>query len=121
MAVLVYADRDRLRAEAVIDATGVALVTFRRPPPGFFYLIERIAVSSTSALNTVASVYVGTVDPMNLIDFTQTGNGDIADEDSPILIGEQEDVLIQWTGGTPGAFVRARLQVVKGKLTPNQF
>lgn len=102
---------NRLRAQAVATAAGVADISFGRPPAGWTWHVQRIAVQSDSLLVPVCTVYEGAIDQANVIDFTTTGNGDVADQSSPILV--TEELLLRWTGATPGANVYARVQIIE--------
>lgn len=79
--------------------------------------IERIAVSSTSATVTTATVYVGGVDPANMVDFTPAGNGDIADETQPILVPGNSVVQVRWTGATDNSVGTVHFRGWAGAVT----
>jgi hypothetical protein len=96
-------------------AGGLAEVVFQVPQDRVWQ-IERIVVSTTSAAVTSASVYVGTADPANLVDFTPAGNGDVADEVHPIVAPAGNALRIRWTGMTAGAVGTVRLQGWAGGL-----
>jgi hypothetical protein len=97
-------------------AGGVMEVAFQVPGDRV-WRIERIAVSSTSAAVTTATVYVGAVDPANIVDQTPAGNGDIADETNPIFVPGNAVLRVRWTGATNGAVGTVRLGGWAGALT----
>lgn len=94
---------------------GVMEVGFATPADRVWQ-IERIAVSSTSAAVTTAIVYVGAVDPANIVDLTPAGNADIADEINPIVVPANSVLRVRWTGATDGAVGTARIQGKSGGL-----
>ena len=101
----------RVAVLPVLDAAGAYTMSFGRPPAGSAWLVERINVIVVgSALATTARVYEGTVDSIPL-DTTLSGNDAVADESSPIYV--TDELLIRWTGGTPGAVPAARVQVIQ--------
>ena len=92
------------------DAAGLMSVTFEPVPPGYLWLIQRATVSTTSTAATRAMMYAGAPSPQNFVDGTNSGNLDISDENAPIMLDSSTQLLIQWTGATPGATGTARIQ-----------
>lgn len=95
--------RRRVVVTAPADSSGVMLGRIPGPDAGYLWLIERMAVSTTSSGPTTAIVYAGIIDPAYVLDATQMGNADIADEASPILLDSAQDLICQWTGASSGA------------------
>lgn len=89
---------------------GIMLATFDPVPPGNFWLLERITVSTTSTTGTRALVYAGAPSAGNFVDGTERGDLDTADEASPILIESSLSLLVIWTGASPGAVGTVRIQ-----------
>jgi hypothetical protein len=81
----------------VADDTGAASVTFTTPV-GLGWTVTRIAVSSTSAYPTDARVFVNGIFQCG----TGAGNGDSA-TGNPMTVAEGSEVIIEWTGCSPGA------------------
>lgn len=72
--------------------------------------LELVVVVSNSAAASAARVYVGGVNDAALRDVTSSGNEDVAFEQPPIFAGSQQDIIVQWTGATPGATCTATIQ-----------
>ena len=85
------------------DGTGVMLVTFDPVPAGLLWLVQRVTVTTTSTTQTQAGVYAGDPTPANLVDGTNSGNLDVADQASPILVDSSVSLNVQWTGASAGA------------------
>lgn len=98
--------RDAL--SAVADAAGVATVIFPAQQDDSF--IDRVFVSSTSALASTARVFVGSISDSNRQDTTTLGNENVADESSAIWVPAGSDLIIRWTGATVGALCTAAIQ-----------
>jgi hypothetical protein len=92
------------------DATGVMTATFDPVPPGLFWLIERITVSTTSATPTTVMVYAGDPSPYTYVDGSAAGNLDVADESSPILVNSATSLTAVWAGASVGAVGTIRIQ-----------
>lgn len=96
---------------APAPASGVASVIFGPVPDNELWLLDRISVSCTSAAVTVCTLYLDLVDPQHALDYTPSGNYDIADEASPIQIPSSSSLIVQWTGASLGAVGSARTQM----------
>lgn len=96
--------------QAQFDAGGIAVVNFGPVQPGYQWRVERIAISSDSALASAFTLYLDSIDPTNIVESSPSGNSDIADETQPILVPEGSRLIGRWTGGTPGALASARIQ-----------
>lgn len=103
-------DYRRQARTATADATGTATVTFDAVPAGQLWLVERFAVSSSSSTQTTCQIYAGDPAPANLVDGTTSGNLDVADEASPILIDSSLSLNAQWTGASSGASCTVTVQ-----------
>ena len=91
-------------------ASGVVTLTFAQVPDGQLWRVERITVTSTSSTNTTAVVYSGDLDTTNIVDGTASGNLDIADQLSPIVVDSTLSLTIAWSGVSVGALCTARIQ-----------
>lgn len=96
--------------QAAANGAGVAQAVFGPVQPGYQWRVERIAISSDSALASAFTMYLETIDPTNIVESTPSGNNDIADETQPILVPEGSRLLAVWTGATPGALCSVRIQ-----------
>ena len=94
---------------AVVDAAGVGEVLFGPPQPGTFWRVERLSVTSDSALASEARVYLGGAQPPNQVDMTLTGNDDTADNSQPLWVPQGTELRVRWTGATAASNVHARL------------
>lgn len=103
---------DYRRAAQTSDpaAGGLASVEFDGPETGLLWLIERITVHSSSTSATTCSVYAGQPAPANLADRSWSGNNDIADETSPILLESSQPLVLVWEGASAGARCTASIQ-----------
>jgi hypothetical protein len=94
--------------QASFDAGGIATVRFGPVPPGGRWRITNLSVSTTSALRTTARVYKNAVSPAQQRDVSVSGgNSDSSDTVHELLAGET--LIVQWTGGTPGATATATI------------
>lgn len=98
---------------AFADATGRAVVRLGAPPPDREWLIQRIVVQSASAAKSEARIYVGTEAAASLRDGTTAGNVDINDT-AALYVPSSTDVLVVWSGATPGAECTAAVQLLEG-------
>lgn len=95
-------------ASAVFDGSGVATATFPAVPIYTRWTVTRVAVSTTSATRTAVSVYRNSAAAPNLIDTDPYGgNGNSTDTVSELAASET--LVVQWTGGTPGAVATATM------------
>ncbi len=91
-------------------ATGSMVVQFPTVPDGEVWLVDRFVVSSTSTSATRARLYVDTADPSRLLDGSDAGNLDVADNSSPIQLLAGTALVIVWSGASLGAVGTARAQ-----------
>lgn len=91
-----------LAGSATFGADGVATVRFDTVPPFQLWRLYRLSVSATSTNRTAAQVYRSSATPANLLDSAPySGNDDTTDTVFDLRAGES--LIVQWTGGTPGA------------------
>jgi len=96
-------------AQAMADATGRAFVTFY---PSFDedWYVERITANNDGVLTPDVFVYVGSIAPANLKDFSDGLLTNIADEASPIYVPGGSVLVLLWTGATVGSICTANIQ-----------
>ena len=113
LAVVDYRSAAKISDPADVD--GLISVEFDPVAPGLIWLIQRITIMCTSTTSTRAMVYAGDPTPTNLVDGTDRGNLDVADELSPILLESCTPLTVQWTGASAGAqgVVRVQYQIVQ--------
>lgn len=83
---------------ALSNVAGEPYVALAPPGSGQGYLIERVDLWS-SAAPTSAGLYLGTVQPQNEIDFSNSPAHDSADQAQPIYVPPGVVFSIQWGGG----------------------
>lgn len=101
--------------KVIADANGQAIARFQAQQDQVWH-VQRISVSTNSASVTTATVYLGDIDPANIVDVTPNGNLDIADEMNAILVPSAQSLLVVWTGATVGAECSVRVQWVAGRV-----
>ncbi|HET9690996.1 MAG TPA: hypothetical protein VFP61_07570 [Acidimicrobiales bacterium] len=89
---------------------GQALVALPQAPAGSAYLVELIALSSTSTNPSTADVFVGDMTAPGLADHSSSADEDIAFEQPPILVPGGQQLYILWYGLSPNAAASARVQ-----------
>lgn len=88
--------------QTTFTAAGVATVTFGPVPYARRWRITSLNIGTTSALATACAVYRNSVGRPSRLDVTPfDGNDNTTDTEFP-LVGA-ETLIVQWTGGTPGA------------------
>lgn len=94
---------------------GVALAQYDAVPDNELWLLERISVSCSSTSETTCTLYLDTVDERHVLDYTPSGNADIADEAAPVVIPTNSILLVQWDGASDGAIgtALAQLQILR--------
>lgn len=88
-----------LHADATADSTGTAVAAWDAVQLAYMWLVTGITVRSNSAADTRSYVWAGP----RLMDGSDSGNFDISDRSSPILVAAGEQFQVVWTGATPGA------------------
>lgn len=104
-----------VRSDPAAPGSAKAVVQFGPVPTNEVWRVERIAVSTTSTNATAAKVYAGSEDPANLVDQTQSGDGDISDQTNPIEIAGGSSLVVVWYGMSNGAQGTARFQYEAGR------
>lgn len=80
-------------------------------PGGMDWVVQVITVSTSSAgIKPQCLIYHGSVSQANLIDGTNSGDGDTSD--TVVLLQPGEYITAVWTGGDPKAVAVLRLQGV---------
>lgn len=88
----------------------VATTTFPAVPTGFLWLVGRITVVSNSTTPTSLGIYLDTVANGSLLDYTLSGNSDVADENTPIVITAGHKLVANWTNASNGSIGTCNLQ-----------
>lgn len=101
---------DRTQVCATVAANGLVTVTFDPVNSGQVWQVGRMVVYSSSAAATVAFVYVGDPQVQNLRDASASGNLDIADNASPLLVPGSRSLVVQWVGASDGATALCSIQ-----------
>jgi len=104
---------------AVADAAGVALIDMPGPNAGQVHVVERIVVTTTSALISEARVYVVSpsqegISDADLRDGSSSGDLDVADLARAIRVHAGRALRVRWTGMTVGAIARVSVQYFIG-------
>lgn len=89
---------------------GQAIVSLPPAPADGAFLVEIVALSSTSTNACTADVFVGDTSSVGLVDHSGTANEDIAFEQPPILVPAGQQLFVVWSGLSAGAAVAARIQ-----------
>lgn len=105
---LVDYGRDELTSAPA--AGGKCRVEFEQVPPGELWLVDRVVVSCTSAVQTTALVYEDVEQPGRLRDGTPTGNLDTGDMSSPLQVPAGSALIVVWQNASTGAVGTAYLQ-----------
>ena len=85
-------------------ADGICVAESPEVESGFWWEIEREAISNTSGLLTAATIYVGDYHyPQNFRDASAAGNKDVADNNQVIRASSAQKVYCVWTGCSVGA------------------
>lgn len=103
-----------LEGTATADATGTATLEWDPVDVPFLWRIERMTTYLSDQSPPVGSdclVYEGpTLRPIRIRDGSGSPALDIADEQSPITLQPSSQLVIQWTGLTPGTTASASVQ-----------
>jgi hypothetical protein len=92
------------------DANGEAVIELGSPRASTQWKIGRMSVNSIPGNASQVNVYVDEVLPQNVVDSTNSGDRDIADEFTAILVGPTSRLLIVWAGAAPDAECTANVQ-----------
>lgn len=77
---------------------------------GFIVLIDRIVVQTNSTTPTAVAFYRDSVADQNLVEFSGTGDKDLADEFNPIYLPATSKLIARWTGASAAASATVRYQ-----------
>jgi hypothetical protein len=77
---------------------------------GMLLLIDRIVVQTDSATPTTCRFYLGSVADENLVEYTGSGDIDIADETQPLYVPGTTVLIAVWSGASAGATGTVRYQ-----------
>lgn len=102
--------QDLLTSSPAATSSGIITATFPPVAAGRWWIIDRLVVSSTSSVQTVASLYDGDIGPNTLLGATAQGNLDY-DSTSGLRIDGGKTLSVQWTGASQGAVGTARVQL----------
>lgn len=106
-----------LRGEGLADAGGVCTVELGTvPPDNQVWLVERIVVASDSVAATQFALYRNQVDLGARVEWTDGGNGNVADEAQAIRFQPGDVLLAQWTGATIGARCTCSVQYSRAQI-----
>lgn len=101
----------RLRTPVVAGADGKMAVELQQVPDNELWLVDRIRVSSTSVIKSQVYLYENDATSLeNVIDGSLSGNFDVADNASPILLVGGIRLVFQWEGAEAGSLGFARVQ-----------
>jgi hypothetical protein len=111
-------DYVKKRAQSPTPAAGgTCLAQLPVVPDGELWFVNRLVVLCNSTSNTIAYVYAnGQLADDFVEDGTLTGNFDVADNASPLLLLTGEQLTVQWNGASNGAIGRLRAQITIMKL-----
>lgn len=107
--ILDYVDSGGLVSPAA-GADGKCTLQLTAADPGNVWLCDRYTVENTSTTATVAIVYLGDPSPQNLRDVTGSGNLDVADNNSPLIVPGTRYLTVVWQGCSVGAVGTFSLQ-----------
>jgi hypothetical protein len=109
-----FIDSDRYSRQVTTPAaTASGVITASFPPvaAGRLWLVERFVVVCTSSTATVATFYADAVSILTIVEGTASGNFDIADENSPLVVDPLSTLIVQWQGAALGAVGTCRAQI----------
>lgn len=95
-------------ASGVLDASGNGSLTFNGPPSQTVRKLSTVVVQSSSTARPQCSLYRSSLDPSRLMGRTRLGDSDTFINDGETL-SSGEPLIVAWTGGTPGATIRANV------------
>lgn len=101
---------DEDSAQGVADASGICEIRFGPVTVGHAWMLQRAVVQSDSALESELFIYADNAQNLQQREHTFSGNGDVADEFSPLKFDGGIHLLFRWIGCTPGANCWAWIQ-----------
>jgi hypothetical protein len=96
---------------AIVDLAGEAVIAIQVPSGVDSWEIERMRVKTNSVLISAVELFRNSMDDMHSLDFTPSGNNDVADNSKPPYFRSGDTIYLKWTGATPGAIAKASMQV----------
>lgn len=102
--------------DPTLAAGSIRIVFHPNEGTGALTLIDRIVVQTNSTTPTACAFYKGSVSPANLVEFTGTGDRDLADEVNPIFLPGNTLLIAEWTGASGGAVAQVRYQYRVARL-----
>jgi hypothetical protein len=103
-----------LERSVMADGTGTATVEFDPVDPTYLWRIERMTTYLSDQAppgGAVCLVYEGpTLLPIRIRDGSSSPQLDIADQSSPITLQPSSQLVVQWTGLTPGTTASVSVQ-----------
>ena len=107
--LVVFDTRTSVRRSPVA-VNGVCVAQFPLVGSDQLWLIDRMVVSSSSSVPTVATVYDGDPGPMTMLNGSNSGNGDVDDVNNPYLIDAGRQLQVVWTGAENNSTGVVRIQ-----------
>jgi len=101
---------DASAKSAAAAANGRCTVQLAVVPENELWLVDRIVVTCTSTSTTQCVIYEDLEDPQRALEYTRSGNLDVADESSPIHLDAGTSLYAVWTGASVGATATLRAQ-----------
>ena len=91
----------RIEADsALVDSSGTITIELARVPARHTWLLDSIVVICSSTVQTTFTLYRNNPDPLNVIDMTERGNFNVADEASPKWLADGTLLVAQWIGAS---------------------
>ena len=107
---------------ALVDAAGTITIELARVPARHTWLLDSIVISCTSTVQTTFTLYRNNVDPLNVIDMTEWGNFNVADEAHSKWLADGTLIVAQWIGASAtdakGIATRGNVSIQVQELGP---
>lgn len=101
----------RVAGSSSFNSGGTATVTIPGPQTGTRWIVERVAITTTSSQLTTAYEYVGDISlATNIVDSTDNGNLNASEYPQGLEVLAGETLSMLWVNGTPGASASVRWQ-----------
>jgi hypothetical protein len=104
-----YVQTTRQALTTPAAANGICQVSLGQVPDGEMWLVQRMSVQNT-AVGVVFVAYFGAIDPRQVADSTNAGDGDVADEHQPIVLNAGDELLCVWALCPNGAIGSINVQ-----------
>lgn len=82
---------------------------------GVLALLDRVTVSCDSTNRTQCSLYEDDESAGALLDVTENGNKDVADNTQPVTVSA-DSILVVWTGASDGSIGTVRIQYRRARV-----